>query len=339
MKWRDRLKVPWRSGQPGKTTPVHTAPTSPCHLASVSVLLISMTLAIARAQAQSGTACADPRLRVEGAFHVRWLEPMVHLCETLSAMREVDPSAQLRLVAAGHDVIVEVTLADGRSTLRRVRAPSDLSQTVEALIALPPEPLPERASPPRVTAPPVGLRFHEHPHPSPMRRRFDLELGVEVVGRAAGPTHYASVGVTGYAGLRSGPWLLALNGRFDGYRALLDDRPRDFEMTSAGGGFTLLRELAVFERGTFEAGLASWLLGETQAYTPKTVELTFSSFDLRVSALARWLFGRAPFRPFFSLEAELSPSRVRHSLHLNEDLPALASWSAGLAIGIAWEAR
>jgi hypothetical protein len=299
---------------------------------SSALLLASLALAGGtRAYAQAGSACADQRLRVEGSLASRWLEPVVRLCESLDAMQDVDPAADLRIVAAGEDVIVEVSLRDGRSTLRRVRAISDLALTVEALVTVPPIPAPEVAAPVEVT--PVARRET----PNPAARRFNLEAGVGAMGRIAGAPTYLSIGVSAYAGIRTGPWLLAVAARYDGYQTVDDDKPRDFEMTTAGAGFTLLRELLRVEKGVLEAGLTSWLLGETQAYTPDDVELAFSSIDMRLGVLTRWVLGNGPLRYYVSFDTELSPSRVHHPLRVSAGLPTLPAWSTGLGLGVAWD--
>lgn len=315
------------------------SPTStPRRSAPLHGLVLGVTLASgpAHANAQPGTACADDRLRVEGSLAVRWLEPVVALCESWGSLPDVDPSARLRVVAADDDVIVEVTLRDGRSTLRRVRVPGDLPQTVEALVAIPPViPGIEQAAP-VAAAPAPAVTPVAVPDAAPAGR-MTLELGASVVARVTGPTQYVSIGASGYAGLRTGPWLLALTGRYDGYQTVTDDRPRDFEMTTLGGGFSLMRELAAFEHSAFELGLTTWLLGETQAYTPDDVELAYSSFDVRLGATTRWVLGDRPLRYFVGFDAELSPARMRHELRVEPGLPALPGWSVGLAIGVAWD--
>ncbi|MDB4971791.1 MAG: hypothetical protein JWN48_132 [Myxococcaceae bacterium] len=312
------------------------------------LLSAGVTLAAGRssAEAQPGSACTEQRLRVEGSLSPQWFVPVVQLCETLGTMANIDRSAQLRVVAAGDDVIVEATLGDGRSTLRRVHAPADLSLTVEALVAVPPPLETETTASTPASAPsePVARpAFHLDPElalaPARPARRVSLEVGGAVVGRVAGSATYLSIGLLGYAGLRTGPWLLALMARWDGYQTVVDERPREFEMTTVGGGFSLLRELLRSEHTTLEGGVNTWLLGETQAYTPQTVELAGSSVDVRVGAVARLLFGPGHLRYLASVDAELSPGRLRHELHVAEALPTLPGWSLGLGVGVAWEAQ
>jgi hypothetical protein len=227
-----------------------------------------------------------------------------------------------------------------------VHAPSDLSLTVEALVAVPPT-LPVAGAATESAAPSPGaparptFRLDSDLALPPARpaRRIGLEVGGALVGRVAGSPTYLSLGVMGYAGLRTGPWLLALTARWDGYQTVVDDRPRDFEMTTAGGGFLLLRELVRGEHSRLEAGVTTWLLGETQAYTPEREELAGSSVDVTVGALTRLVFGPEPLRYFASLDGELSPGRLRHQLHVSDALPTLPGFSVGLGFGVAWEAQ
>ena len=310
------------------------------------------------AHAQTGTACTEQRLRIEGSLAPQWLEPVVRLCEALSAMEDVDPSAQLRVVGAGDDVIVEVTLQDGRSTLRRVHTPRELPLTVEALVAVPPLAVPPLARTsegvlPRATPVPPhdsdGRTALGDVSPAPVvvartpeartapARRMTLELGANLVGRIEGNPIYLSLGVTAYAGIRSGPWLLALTARWDGYQTVLDERPDDFEMTTAGGGFQVLRRLLAARKVALEGGLTAWMVGETQAFEHGLAERAGSIIDVRLGALTRAVFGSGPLRWTANVDSELSPARLQRELHVMHGLPKLPQWSVGVGGGVAWE--
>jgi hypothetical protein len=296
------------------------------------------------ASAQPGSACAEQRLRVEGTLSPQWLEPVVKLCESLGALADVDRSAELRVVGAGDDVIVEVTLGDGRSTLRRVRVPSDLPLTVEALVTvLPPSPASAHDDPQPAPAPIVPqhavapLPKHSEPAQGTPAPRVEIELGGGAQGRVSGRPGYVSLGASGYAGLRVGVWLLALTARWDGFQTVLDERPKYFEMTTAGGGCLLLRRLIERPGVALEGGLSTWMLGETQAYEEGEAERAGSVVDVRIGLLARVLFGSGPLRLTTSLDGELSPTRLTRPQRIAPGLPTLPSWSLGLGAGIAWE--
>ncbi|MDB4986078.1 MAG: hypothetical protein JWN04_1256 [Myxococcaceae bacterium] len=313
-----------------------------------SLLLASgVSLAAARttAHAQPGSACAEQRLRVEGTLAPQWFSPVVKLCEALATMADVDPSAQLRVVGAGDDVIVEVTLGDGRSTLRRVRVPNDLPLTVEALVAIPPALPSEATSKPLPPAePPARARIAPQPRDLPTvtlvpapARRIALEVGGSLVGRMAGNPIYLSIGLTGYVGLRTGLWLLALTARWDGFQTVMDERPKYFEMTTAGGGFQVLRTALKRPGFALEGGLTAWLLGETQAFEEGPGERAGSIIDTRLGLLTRMLMGTGSLRWTASLDGELSPARVQRDLHIAQGLPILPEWSLGFGAGVAWE--
>ena len=313
---------------------------------------VTLVAGQAVAHAQTGTACAEQRLRIEGSLAPQWLEPVVKLCEALSAMEDVDPAAQLRVVGAGDDVIVEVTLQDGRSTLRRVHTPRELPLTVEALVAVPPSPdrppggvlrtpAPQPAAPSPASDTMPGGSVAQGPEPQAARvkptRRITLEVGTNLVGRIAGSPLYLSVGLTAYAGLRRGPWQLALTARWDGYQVVLDRPPDDFAMTSAGGGFQVLHRLLAAQGVTLEGGLTAWMLGETQAFERGQSERAGSIIDVRFGALTRALFGSGPLRWTANLDGELSPARLQRELHIARGLPKLPQWSVGVGGGIAWD--
>jgi hypothetical protein len=293
------------------------------------------------AHAQTGTACTEQRLRIEGSLAPQWLEPVVKLCEALGAMEDVDPSAQLRVVGAGEDVIVEVTLQDGRSTLRRVHTPRELPLTVEALVAVPPSPTPQPprlvAAPESHSAPPVQVAHVPEPRAAGPNRRVSLEAGANLVGRTEGSPIYLSIGLTAYAGVRRGPWLLALTARWDGFQTVIDERPDDFVMTTAGGGFQVLRQFLHLREVAFEGGMTTWMLGETQAFERGLAERAGSIIDVRLGALTRAVVGHGPLRWTASLDSELSPARLQRELHVAPGLPKLPAWSVGVGGGVAWE--
>jgi hypothetical protein len=87
---------------------------------------------------ESETVCEDSRVRIQGRPDDRWIEPIVRACEELQLLPDRDPTAHVRILASAHELIVEVALNDGRSTLRRVRSPEALQSTLEALLTVPP---------------------------------------------------------------------------------------------------------------------------------------------------------------------------------------------------------
>ncbi len=328
------------------------------------------------AYAEAATACVDPRLHVDGTLAEHWTGMLGKLCEMVHGMRDADVSAQLQLLAAGEDIIVHVTLADGRSTLRRVRPGEDLLLTVEALVAMPP-PLAIEQQPattaPLAPAPPAAAQradagtSAEHaseaaPEPKPsseaneMAQRaapattsapashvnhrihaLALELGGGTVARIAGSPLYGSIGIMGYAGLRVDSWMLGLAARWDGYQTVLRDRPKQLEMSTAGGGFLLLHRLLERHAIAIDGGVTTWLLSELQEHGEGDDERGGTIMDVRMGALARVVFGRRALRGSASLDAEISPGQLRERTRLDAELPLLPAWSVGLGLGVTWQ--
>jgi hypothetical protein len=117
----------------------------------------------------------------------------------------------------------------------------------------------------------------------------------------------------------------------------MDERPPYFEMTTAGGGFLLLRRLVAKRGVSLEGGVTTWLLGETQAFEEGAAERAGSVVDARIGLLTRLLFGGGPLRWTASLDGELSPARLQRAQRIDPGLPTLPAWSLGLGAGFSWE--
>ncbi|MFT3926861.1 MAG: hypothetical protein QM778_30225 [Myxococcales bacterium] len=286
-----------------------------------------------------GSACANARLEVVNSLPSPWLAPVVEVCERLETMKDVDPSAHLRIVRSGEQVVVEVSLLDGRSALRRVRRPEDLQATVEALVVVPPDP-------PQAVVRPVPVAEEVLPKDRPAREppraaghaaATPIELGVSAMGRLAGTPIYLSAALAGYGGVRVDRWLLAMSARWEGFQTLLHDAPPLLEMSTVGGGFLVLRRLVDRAHSALELGGTSHVLGTFQS-AQNGSEHSRSNVDVRVGTVMR-LRGVDASSWWLALDAECSPWRSTHPMHSYASLPALPSWSLGLAVGVVWEAR
>jgi hypothetical protein len=278
-------------------------------------------------------ACADPRVVVEGALDARWLEPLTRLCEQLAASKDLDPSARLRFVPAGPDVIIEATLGDGRSALRRVRSPEDLRLTVEALTAVPPA-VPEPPAPgaPRAPAAPVPpsvtlVEPSEH---------LGIEVGGALTGRIEGAPTYFSTGIEGYASLRLDDFRLGLLVRWDVIEVLTRNAPSLFEMDNAGVGLFFVRRLVPAAALRFDLGASALMLAQTQSGQMGNEELLDTEIDLRLGLVARALFGHSAWRWTLAIETDVSPPRLRRSNSIIPGFPTLPTWGAGLGLGAVW---
>ena len=293
--------------------------------------------------------CEDPRVRIQGQPNERWLEPIVRACEDLRAMHDRDATARVRIVPAGRDLIVEITLLDGRSTLRRVTVPERLRPTLEALLTVPPSSPPQPAPPPPEASPPPAPSTSrvdptatrefppgpKQPPATPAQRTFGVEIGGTLGARIAGQQGYFSFSPAGFAQLKLGDWLFGMLARWDTFQKKGGSVPASFEMETLGIGLSIARRVRT-SFGYFDGGVSPRLVVESQSYTPDAVEIAGSSTDIRVGAFGRLVFGTTAWRFLVEADAELSPSRLRRDIRIDPALPALPSWSAGLGIGLMW---
>jgi hypothetical protein len=291
---------------------------------------------VAGAQDVAST-CADPRITVEDGVDARWTEPLARLCKQLATWHDVDPSARLHVVAAGQDVIIEARLGDGRTALRRIHAPDDLSLTVEALTLLPrtePNASARLAAEPAV---PVAVPVAPGPPVAAAAHRIGVEIGGAITGRIERAPTYLASGIEGYANVRLDTALLGLMIRWDFFETLATDPLPLFEMDSVGVGFLFARRLGIARAVDLDIGGNALLMVQTQGATPSTVELSDADADVRVGLLARALFGQAQWRWTLSLETDFSPARLRRSNRVAANFPTLPVWSLGVGLGTLWE--
>lgn len=336
----------YATANPGPADPSRRAP----------VVLLPLVLAVIAAAAPlpsraqpatvtAQTACKDERVQVEGALSDQWLDAVIRLCDALAKMNDVDPSARLHIAQSDADLVVGAVVADGRVAVRRVQAPEELLPTVEALVVLPAQsaetatapavPAAPPASPPPLVAP-APERIAAPAPSAPAAQRLRIEVGAEAVGRIARAPTYLSAGFELYAGLRTGAWLLALSVRFDPVVELVHP-VHGFEVDTGGAGFVIARRV-IEGPIALDAGLDTWLLAERQDYLIEGGhEASDTDVDVRLGGLGRVLFGAPKLRWALSLQAEVSPLRLRRDLQVAEGLPKLPSWAIGLGFGAAWE--
>jgi hypothetical protein len=277
--------------------------------------------------------CADPRVSVEGRLPEPFLEPVVRLCEELATLHDVDGAAHLRVVPASGGVIVEASLDDGRVAMRRVQDPKQLRATAEALLVLPPPP---PAAPPPPPAPTVPARDRG----SEPRRTDGLGFGIglSILARLSRAPSHGSAGVGVETSVRAGDWRVGLRLRWEPTEELLASAPPGFEMDTVGAGFAVTRRFVRAESASLEAGITTTLVNETQSAQLGEDERAGAQTDVRAGVIARALIGSAPWYFVPSLEAEVSPGRVRRDIRIDDALPPLPSWSIALGLGVQWEA-
>ena len=279
----------------------------------------------------------DARVQVEGRPSERWLEAITRACEQLAAMPDRDPTASARLTPSGDDILVEVVLNDGRSAIRRVKTPLALQSTLEALVTLPPTNKPREPEPPLPSSPAETPPTELQAKPAPGHERPPtVEIGLGVAGRIA-RAEYASLAPTAEANLLAGKWLFGLWARWDVVSWQDVGSPAGFEMETVGAGLGVARRFDL-RALDLDVGFSPRLLAETQSYEANGKEQTLTASDVRAASFVRATFGRSALRFAATLDGEVSPGRLRRDIHLEPDLPALPSWSVGLAFGLSWTA-
>ncbi|AKU94877.1 hypothetical protein AKJ09_01541 [Labilithrix luteola] len=286
--------------------------------------------------------CTKARVRIEGQPDERWSLAIASACRRLTTATDRDPTAAVHLIPSESDLLVEVTLADGRSTIRRLRETAALEPTLDALVLLPPESNELRAKG-SAAARPVAAPESETlespetaPRSAPLRTAVDfgVELGAGVVGRTAGAQGYLSVGPEFQAFVRAERWLFGLTARWD-VNQWKEGAASGFEMETVGVGVGVGRRFGIGGLD-LDLGLSPRLVSETQTFESDGAENTASATDVRFGGFARLGLGRSKLRFALTLDGELSPSRIRRSIALDPALPSLPSWSAGLGIAVTW---
>jgi hypothetical protein len=330
---------------------------------------LGVGLSVASLSASAGArandrVCDGARIHVAGDVQPRWRAAIDGACSAMATIAGVDPTAHVRMAAIERDLVLEVTLADGRFASRRVVSPDALLATLEALVVVPPSGASElnevravseasessaasaddgdhgeRAQAPSA----IGSTWPRLEEPAPSPRPSDgepttaIELGGGAGGRVAAHG-YLSASVAGFADIRVGDWLLGTLIRWDVIGSKSAPLVDVFEMETVIVGIAVARRVGL-GFGSLDAGLSPRLAVETQTFESGAAgESSLSSTDVRLGAFARLSFGKSALRPVVELDADVSPSRLRRVVQLDPRLPALPSWSAGLSAGLAWTA-
>ena len=298
------------------------------------VLLASSLPGFARGQ--PAVACSGPEISLvaPGRERPRWLTLRAHLAEHLQALRDLDRCAQLTLRALGDGLAIEVRAGDGRTASRLVRSESQALRASEALLTLPPKPAGNL---------PAASAFDEPgadpPPPAPISVAR-IELGVGAAARLGGVPLFIAEGIAGFAEVSVDPWVLGVSARWDITTGLLTEPTlMDYYLMSGTVGVHVGRRFEV-ESASLALLLGPNLVLETQGADDGKVDIEGSAADVRLDFGARVAAPRqASFRVFASADCEFSPARLVKSHFVQPGLPALPSFSIGLALGFGWSGR
>ncbi len=300
--------------------------------------MASTRAAVAAPTETVSLSCSNPRIVVEGNLSAHWAEAALALCESLAQRSNLDAQVDIRILPAGQAVILEATLADGRTALRRVRTPADLGPTFNALATvLPSEAETVMPRPPVATAvapTPPRLAVNASAKSLP---QLGVELGVALDGRFEGSPSYASTGPSGYASLRTRSWGIGFLARWQLVQSLVRSAPASLEMDTVALGFFAARRFTLAPAVRIDLGLAASMLVETQSIlVDDDDELTKSAVVARVGPVTRLSLGDGAWRFVVSLDADVSPSRLRRSTRVDSAAPTLPAYGIGLAVGTSW---
>ena len=309
-----------------------------CALGLGVVLCIASTSGVAAARTDEH-GCEAARVDVEGDLQPRWQAAVARACSAIAELTGVDPGARVRISPVERDVMVEVTLADGRFAARRVVSPDALLTSLEALVVVPPSAPTEAPRAPASSVASATTSAEEAPHPAtaaPPASSVAFELGGTLGGRVAAHG-YLSAAPAGFAEIRVGSWLLGALIRWDVIGSKSAPLVDVFEMETVVVGIVAARRIAL-GFGSIDAGLSPRVVVETQTFEGTAGEQSLSAIDVRLGGFGRLGFGKAALRPIIEIDADVSPSRLRRVAQLDPRLPELPSWSAGLSAGLAWTA-
>jgi len=302
-----------------------------------------LSLLFGRSALAATLECTGPEVEADAAVIARFPQALAKLRAHVASLADVDTCARVDLITAGSDVVVVVTLKDGRSTIRRVASEDELVEVVEALVVLPPssgngsssgvEPIAPPSKPPEPLPPP--LPSHVAP-PRPVRGA--VELGVGGAGHALGKPFFLGVGLTAFAQMSLGQWLLGVNARIDAIDLPVGgtEVPDDFQMRTYSIGVAAGRRTHF---GAIDFDLLAGLGLERQfqsAHPMRGERLRSTWTDGRVMVVARLSeSGPAKVRAFIQADVEgWLPDREEAP---PKPLPDWPYWSLGVAFGLTWE--
>jgi len=285
------------------------------------------------AAAQSSAPCIGPEitLAVPAAEKARWLALRARLGEHLQTLRDLDRCAQISLHERDGRLGLDVRTGDGRLASREVENEAQLLRASEALLTLPPQ---VPSAPPSVSA---AERPPEEPRAAAPSASAHLELGAGAAARLGGTPLFIAGGVAGFADVALEPWRLGVSARWDITTGLLGEPTlMDYYLMSTVVGVHVGRRIEL-QSTSLDLLLGPNLVLEAQDADDGDQDIGGSATDVRVALGAR-LSGppRSNWRAFGSADFELSPARLVAPHFAHPGLPALPSFSFGLALGILW---
>ncbi len=306
----------------------------PARIGHTLVVVLGVTSfgSVSPAWAQQG--CTSPQLNLITPAGDSWHNAAEQLGEHLRAVGELDKCARVTGRPDGTGVLLEITTGDGRTASRHVENLPELLRTCEALLVLPPKPVPM----------PLKVTAAELPPPEPVKQAaaaptHHVEVGVGGALRFGGGPLYVGGGISAFALFAQGAWLLSASARWDAVEAIVTEpTPMDFYMQSEAVGVSFGRRFTLASL-QLDALVGPNIVLESQDAddVDPNRDVHGASADFRLGAALRVSGPRfSSVRAFATGDFEGSPARLRSSKSLDRILPTLPWWSSGLSVGVAW---
>ena len=259
-----------------------------------------------------------------------WADRIEPLRAELRGAR-VDRCAQVEIRVDGDEVVVSVT-SRGRSTSRRLKEPSELVRTVEALVVLPPA-----YQPPIQDFLAEPVEKVERPPPPPEPTHVELAVGPAL---RVGGNVYVGVGFSALADVVLDNYLLGVAGRWEADDSYVSKPTAGgFNMQSGAMGVLLGRRLPP-RAVLLDALLDAQIVVENQEENGASDEIGGKTLDTRFGVALRVSSPKTSgFRLYGLVDVEASPARLARPKRLDLSLPFLPAWTSGLAVGVMWGPR
>jgi nitrate reductase NapAB chaperone NapD len=302
-------------------------------------LMPALALLLVARRAPASDPCAGPEIGIEAAVTKRWPTAIDAVRKHIAALEGLDRCARVDLVSAGREIVVVITLRDGRIATRSAVDVEDVEEILDALLVLPDIHPPEVAPPVEgAEEPPLAATSNLAPPPLPMDTSqknsvpTGFDIGIGAGGRMSGGPVYGGASVTAHANLFRGRWRLGVTGRADLVNVPVHNIDRgEVVFDSSALGLVAGPRLQAWKFDIDLAVGASLVAQEQKARDVRRHEHDVSPRLLTMLRVAR---GSAAIRPHIAIDGELG--NPFSSDALSAPFVGWPFWSVGLGVGLSW---
>jgi hypothetical protein len=298
--------------------------------------------------ARAAATCTGPEIAADAETSERWPAAASAVRGHLEKVEGLDRCARVDLVAGGKEIVVVVTLRDGRTAIRRVANVDELGEVVEALLVLPiaEEPEPVRPPPPPVVARPAPAPARVEPKAPASTKNGGFEIGVGGAERASGSSLYVGLGVTMHAHLTYGAWHVGVSARSDAINAPARNADSDpVRLLSSAIGIGSGRR---FNVGALDLDLIGGIAlvvqqqdllnrDERSPADEAAAREHHEQFSPRLTTVARLSQSSAKVRVYIASDIEVG--NPYHGKDPPQPFVEWPFWSFGVTFGVLWSTR